>query len=251
MPELDDMMPGFYAGLEKEAAPVASIGRKALGFLSEVPGAMSRFGKRQAHALTGWTPQGGSIRSIRGGAYAAEEALRKAQAAGAATKQLERARDTAVAAEKMGLTSLPGYVKALYREGPMKALSTGLKSQWHSGGTGTKAMLVGVPGALAAGEALTPSEPGGPGKAQRVGRSLGQTAAYMLGPIPVAGQLALDPVMARLGGLTGKVVGKGGSKLRRKHTPAPPSLDPAGGAATPAETIASERAAGMMTGNGV
>ena len=104
-------------------------------------GAFSRYGQRQVHSLTGWTPEGKSLREgmneIRHGAYGAEKALNAARgelanprrsfmdvlrgrtAQQGAQLRLDNATkgyEAAVRAENRGLTSIPGYAKALKQD---------------------------------------------------------------------------------------------------------------------------------------
>lgn len=309
MTDINYLMLGFNAELEKHAASVSEVGMQALksalsgikGSASKVrgpaaalglkamrgvgnatvesAGALKRFGERQVHSLTGWTPQGymnpEGIKGMRAGAYDAAQRLSAAERtvapgtpmAGprlvdrlllkspeavhlhevrARHKELAAARkalQSAQKAEQMGLTSLPGYARAVMQS-PAEAISTGLAEQWHGVGPAGKALMVGLPGLGAASELTTPTEPGGAGKAERVGTRLGELA-YTLGPLPIAGQIAAGVGVSTMGQRFGKLVDKG---ISGKHVPAPPSLDPAGGEAAPGERLVSERALGIGTG---
>jgi hypothetical protein len=171
------------------------------------------------------------------------EKVRQMQAAGA-EKEFRAAKTGLRSSEdatRMGLTSLPGYAAAIRREGPVKAISTGAKEQWHGTGAAGKALMFGLPAATAGKELVTKTEPGGPGKVERTLGRVGDLA-YSLGPIPISGQLALAGGV----GAVGRQVSKGLNKMRAKHNvPAPPQLEPAGGEVAPAENIASERLAGL------
>lgn len=243
---------GGVAGLAG-GARASSLAGKLRG-KDGVLGATSRFGERQVHGLTGYVPQGYSqgseaVRAIRGGAHGAEKQLAGAtkhlkdvQAGGAkpglvgkglkglgvdvegralkgAKKGKERALKSLQAsteAEEMGLTSLPGYAKALVGKGKyvggakagekvkaLDALKVGVGEQWHSGGPATKALTFGFPTAAVASEALRPSEVGEEGKATRVGKSLGNFA-YGMAPISLLGVSALGSGLSAAGGLAGK-----------------------------------------------
>lgn len=237
----------FQHELEKNSAPLQA----ALGALKATPGVVSRFGQRQLHGLTGWTSKGWmspeGIRAMRGGAYGAEQELGKAWAAdkpkglGRAVKGVLAARE----AERMGLSSIPGYAKAMVKEGPAKTLSTGFKEQWHSTPTGLKMLLFGLPAANVAKELTTPTREGGPGKGQRVGQALALGAP--IGPLSLSGQLATSA------GLTAGVKGVSGLAGRLKKKPImPESKEPpqqteaSTGMTQPTERVVSPAAAGQI-----
>jgi hypothetical protein len=219
-------------------------------------GGVSRFGERQVHSVTGYTPKGygsGSeaVRAMRGGAYDAERGLSSAtkklkdirasgsqpgligkglkrlgvDVEGRALKGAEKGKEKALKrlqhateSEEMGLTSLPGYAKALVGKGKyvggakagqkvkaLDALKSGVQEQWHSGGPVTKALTFGLPAVGMASEAARPSGPGEEGRASRIGKSLGGLA-YGMAPIPLAGITALGAGLSAAGGLAGKGV---------------------------------------------
>lgn len=215
-------------------------------------GVGARSGQRQVHALTGWTPDAG-IQSIRGGAYSAAQRLDKAKKAvgpeaaselAAATK----AHGAADKAEKMGLTSLPGYAKALFNKdtgglvgNAGKVIRTGAAEQWHAGGAANKAMMVGVPAAALAGEVSRKSEPGGPGKLERVGRHLGELG-MMMGPIPMAGQMVAGAALSGAGGRLGRAL----DKTKKPTPPVSHEMPPAGNETMAAENVVSDRASGNI-----
>lgn len=274
------MMVGFNAELEKMAG-IGSVGRAALkgarevaGGVKDVGGLASRFGKRQVHGLTGWTPKGG-VQSIRGGAYEAGQRLRSAEQAvnapikqrfldkamlhtpeqahvkqvKARSKELKDARKAHGAAQKaedMGLTSLPGYAKSMVTNGVGKTVGTGVKEQWHSMGPAGKSMMVGLPALSVGSELAREGGPGEAGRLARAGERLGDVA-YMMGPVPIMGQTAAQLALSGVGKRVGKVLG-GKKPQQAKSTPAPPSLEPAGGEAAPAEHIVSDRAMGLTGG---
>jgi len=207
------------------------------------------------------------VRSIRGGAWAAQkrsrevreaarkgtfeptrmeklrgvspgEAATKAQAG--AGKHLEAARK----AESMGLTSIPGYAKSLAKQ-PGKTLRAGMGEQWHAMGPLGRAFIFGYPAAATGAALATPSEPGGPGRLERAGKQLG-TIAYGLGPLPLGAQLALSEAAGRGAAGAGRVAGKIGKKKRiYGELSAPSPLEPAGGTTEPEEYMHSERALGI------
>jgi hypothetical protein len=287
-------MVGFNDELAKQANSISTIGMRALesavsglkstargvkDVASATPGALGRFGQRQVHGLTGWTPQGfmnpEGIRGMRAGATDAAERLSAAErsvapgpgkyrpglvdrvlnrsqeqvqqsAVAAKHKEVVNARkayQSAQKAEDMGLTSLPGYARALARN-PADALRTGFAEQWHSMGPGGKALMVGLPGMGIASELSRPTEPGGPGRLERAGTRLGELS-YSMGPIPLSGQLAVGAGVGSLAKRMGKLFDK---TKPVGHIPAAPGLDPAGGEVAPAEHIVSDRALGIGQG---
>jgi len=284
MDNIEYIMMGFSSELEKVAAPPVVPAAKAV--LKGIGGGLSRFGKRQVHALTGWTPKAG-IRSIRGGAYDAAQRLE--QASGALTpgvgprvsnlvekpgivrravdkvmrttpKQVQaRALDarkaeevaaikqygSAAKAERMGLTSLPGYAKALKTHGVGKTMKAGFKEQWDSMGPAGRALMVGFPAVGVGGELARESQPGESGRLSRAGSRLGDVA-YMMGPVPVAGQIAAQMAVGGAGKRVGALFDK--KPAKQKNVPAPESLEPAGGEAAPGERIVSDRAMGLGGG---
>ena len=295
MTELDHLMIGFNDELAKQASSVSSIGMRALqqavGGLKNTgrvakdvalatPGALSRFGQRQVHGLTGWTPKGfmnpEGIRGMRAGAFDAAERMSAAERSvapgvgkyrpGLVDRVLRRnpeevqkrvaragheemvgarkAYQSAQKAEDMGLTSLPGYARALANH-PVDALRSGFAEQWHGMGPGGKALVVGLPGMGVASELSKPGEPDGPGRFERAGTRLGELA-YAMGPLPLSGQLALGAGAGSLAKRMGKLFDR--KKPVVGSLPAPPSLEPAGGEVAPAEQLISDRALGL--GNG-
>lgn len=201
---------GGGAGLQKDLP----------GKLNVLPyvGAGSRFGQRQLHSLTGWTPKGG-VQAIRGGAYSAgqnvektRDVLRQARKKGTsvpkAKKELSKAREALEAstkAEQMGLTSLPGYAKAL-RADPKAALRAGFEEQYKSMGPGLRALTYGGTAASVGGE-LTRDDPTA-GRLERTGRSLGAGLPFLAGPLPLAATMVAGPALSAGLGAAGKGVDK-------------------------------------------
>jgi hypothetical protein len=141
----------------------------------------------------------------------AKRALGRAQrsgdtaAAAKAAKELDKAwkgRQYAAEAERMGLTSLPGYLKSLARD-PVKTLKTGFGEQWHSQGPAMKALTFGTPLGLAAMEAAPKTQEGGPGRFERGLRGLAGGLAFAAAPNPLAGSLGLTAGAEQAGGLVG------------------------------------------------
>jgi len=267
-------LPGMLGSAARGVAQAATSGAQSAG------GVLGRFAGRQAHSLTGWTPAGG-VQSLRAGAWDTGQQLDTARAGFAAAKGqaaqgakvqrglmdtvmrrsdadvatrglkkgiddlhfAERAHRASVNAENMGLTSLPGYAKAMKTHGVGKTLSTGLKEQWHGVGPVGKGLMVGLP-ALSVGSEL--AREGGPeeaGRLSRAGARIGDIA-YTMGPLPFAGQVVAQTALGGMGKRVGALFDK--KKPQSATTvPAPPSLEPAGGEAEAGERIVTERSMGM------
>lgn len=276
--DLDLLMLGFNAELEKQASSVAELGAKALkaavGGLESAGGSVKRFGQRQLHSVSGWTPKGymnpEGIKEMQAGSHDAFERLTAARkAAGspnykpgmvdkvlgrtpeeihsrvtqAAHKELagaQKAYSASRKAESMGLTSLPGYAKAL-ASNPGEALHAGFAEQWHGMGPAGKALMFGLPAAAVGNELAKPSQPNGPGRLERAGTQLGGLA-MAAGPLPLTGQIVAGELASEAGKGIGHLLGK-----KPKHIPAPPTLEPAGGTTMPGETIVTDRALGVGT----
>jgi len=158
----------------------------------EASKSLSNFGKRQYYGVTGrGAPDMASAERIgllaKGSTPIARESFQK------------------------GYENLPGAVKGLVRS-PKDMI----KNTWKKQDTLGKA-FIGLSAADAAHQAVVPSEAGGPGKAERVLRSVGGSAGYLLGPAGfVPGMIAGTAA----GSLAGKV-GKGVDRLLPgQHKPA-------------------------------
>lgn len=232
--------------------------RQALTGTGAGVGAAARFGQRQVHATTGWTPNffdEKGVRSIGAGAHNAQEALGDAvqkanglHAAGAKAPELERAAKAvagaqkgygaAYRAEQMGLSSVPGYVKSMRNNGVLPTMGAGFKEQWHSMSPGWKALMIGAPLAETAHAVRTPDEEGGPGKAERVARGLaGAVTGATMGGIPMATGTVLQGGLSRAAGAAGRVVDRA-----RRRTAADGSADASAGQVVPAERHMTENA---------
>ncbi len=217
-------------GLGMAGAGMTQGGSKLLGRLAQgenAVGSLGRFGQRQVHSVTGWTPKGfhnpQGVREMRGGAYDAAKRFSKAREgigplpergpispasrkavkeyAGSVT-QLGAAED----AERMGLTSVPGVIKSMKDNGIGKTIATGIGEQWHSGPMGK--LMVGLPVAGAAKEMMTPGE----NKGERVGGALGGLG-YSMAPVPFLGSMVAGGAIMK--GMTAG--GRGIDKLRAKR----------------------------------
>lgn len=202
---------GGAAGL---ARPAQTLGAsKALGALDSPFGSAARFGQRQVHGLTGWTPGGSkSVDALRLGANEDVKA--------------------------MGLTSVPGIAKALKEHGPAKVLKTSLKGQFDASPSSV-ALNLGVPALALAGSAMAPEKENGPGRGERAGRALGALGGMALVPsgIPMAAAAATGMAAERAGAFGGKVI----DRIRgRREVPQEPARPPASEPGD-AGTIAAER----------
>lgn len=222
-------------------------------------GAMSRFGQRQVHSLTGVGDKA-YVRSIGGGASSSARELQEAAVAantpGAGAKQwgeLQHAQKAHAAAEKaegMGLTSLPGYAKALIKD-PKGALKAGFGEQWHASGPGGKALMFGLPVASAASELRKGEGEGGhkSGRFERAGEALGAGLGFAAGPLSVTGASVASAGLGKALGTVGKGVdrlaGRKG-KLVPRHSAAPPTVEPGGSSIVPSDRVYSDRAMGAM-----
>lgn len=248
-------------------------------------GVGARLGQRQIHSFTGWNPKGG-IESIRGGAYdarkemvEAKKALTEAEAGkgevgyfrsmldkvrgktpeeiqagvvGRAKTNVGTARKkltTASEAQRMGLTSLPGYYKALTGKvpgvKPLEAVQAGLKEQWHSSGLPMKALMVGFPTAATAG-ALMGKESPGEGRGEAVGKALG-SIGYTLAPFSIPASIVAGEGLTEAGGMVGKGVDWLRRRMAKKEPIPPPATEPGDtGLATPVERYAGPAMSGQI-----
>ena len=199
--------------------------------------AFGRFGQRQVHALTGYTPEGG-LKSLRMGAAAREPALGRAkktleEAKGGkdvrtlggrllgrnSVQQAEhelshatKAHQAAQEAEQMGLTNVPGYVKSLATS-PLKTMRVAANEQLAGTSTPMKALMLGVPAAQVVGAAQQdPNTRNAMGETR--GEAFGSAAAglatgTLMGPLPVASQMLLSNPIMHAGRRVGRVLDRG------------------------------------------
>jgi hypothetical protein len=222
-------------------------------------GAASRFGQRQIHSLTG-VGDAAYVRSIGGGAADAREqlvsatkALRDAPDAAGRAKAMEGVRtarkgfQSAEKAEAAGLTSIPGYLKAMAKD-PVGAVRTGVRAQWDTSGAGGKALMFGLPAAGAALEAAKDRDSMGQdrGRFERAGRLLGGAASGMLAPLSIAGDVVAGGALAAGAGAGGKFVDRSLKRLQARRGRPVQTQEPevAGGESQAAGHIISDRAAG-------
>ncbi len=170
----------------------------------------------------------------------------------AAQKRVENARAAYEAgrkAEEMGLTSIPGYVKAL-RDRPVgEVLRTAVNDQWKGMSPAMKALMIGLPAAELASAVWSKDEPDAQGdsKGERIGRSLAQTAGgFLLSPLTMTGQMVAGTALSRAGGAIGRAAGRGKGKLLPPPPPGPADLTADSGQAVAGERYISDRAAGQL-----
>lgn len=223
---------GLGGGIAGSLAPKAmEAGRSYLTGAKGPVGSLARFGQRQVHGLTGHVPEGG-LAELRHGAASRRDAVQEAEAhldrvieeggtptlmsrlrgrsaaheAADRLRQANQAYGASADAERRGLTSLPGYVRALHRDGIGPTLRAGFRDQVRGMSPAMKVLTLGMPAADIAG-AAGPSEPGGPTRSERVGRALGGAAGMVLSPLPQGTQMLLQPGLAALGGRVGRALG--------------------------------------------
>lgn len=218
---------GAVAGL---ATPTKVLGAtKTLATKDNQLGSFSRFGQRQVHSLTGWKPGGShsSVERIGAGAAGPRKELADTVARKGSPKEIARATQALGAtekAQKMGLTSLPGIVRSVGKEGLVPTAKAGLHASWAGSTPKMKALMVGLPAAQAASTLAAPKEPGkaGPGKVEQIGRLAGGALGSVAAPISLAGGLVLSTALERAGG----AAGKGVDKLRGRGQPVLPTQVP-------------------------
>jgi len=221
------MAGGVRGGMMHAADPVAA--EKARAALTQ-NSAFSRFGQRQVHGLTGFVPQGAErgkyLADIKHGVVNRQAAVDAAQKAidskedvrgvfgrvmghtpeEAAKKQLTRAtaaRDAAQKAQDYGLTSIPGYVKAIRDPniGLKKTLRTAYDEQISGSSPAMKGLMLGMP-AVQLGQAAFQDPRKRNSMGESKGEALGSATAGLatglaLGPLPMMTQMGLSmPAMA-------------------------------------------------------
>jgi hypothetical protein len=178
-------------------AGIGALGKFKLPWLGEVnPGqALHNFG---GHALHQWTGYG-KARDFGGATAQTEHYLQQAIQSGdqAAIANARKAHEAMQKAEEMGLTSLPGAVKA-FATRPREAARAGWNAAIHGTTKGQKALMFGLPAALTGVSMLMPGQDA-EGRARTLGSSLVSTVPMMLLPWnPASLTLAMAPAMAGL-----------------------------------------------------
>lgn len=224
---LGGLQTGAMVGAGLGGAAGLAGGARARGLVRNLSGregatgAISRFGERQAHGLTGALPENmtrpEAMAAMRMGSHQTRGALQAAEGrmlhslqGGSAkdfkkfkaeTENLKKTLGHQEALEGMGATSLPGYLKSLASRDAGKVLKHGLGEGWHSQGTGLtgaagRAVTFGLP-AYAVGKAAFGEDDPEMGRGQRIGQALGGATLGLAGPMPMIGQGVLTGLMAK------------------------------------------------------
>jgi len=205
--------------------------------------AVGRFGQRQLHSLSGWTPKGfhnvHAIEAMGAGAAPA----RKILAGTARGPARDRALATLAANEKaqeMGMTSLPGVLRSLVKN-PKETARAGWNQQMKGTTHLEKALTVGLPGAMLVSDAMSPDDGS---KGERIGAGVANTAVGMLtGGMPLAGGMVAGMAAGHVGGKIGRHFDKKKS-LHRSTVQAPPNPEDSKGNGMPVEHVMSPSAHG-------
>ncbi len=209
---------GIAGGAGLGALNAAKLGPSARTIAKRdgVIGSLGRFGQRQVHSLTGWTPGSNASRGRRLLKLRTSEtakARRVARAAVATSKNPAKAKEqlaraikadqAARRAEALGLTNLPGAIKSIATR-PGQSLRAAIGDQWHGSGAKGKALLLGLPATELAGSMTGPKkDKQGRGRWERAGSSLG-TLGLALGPLPLAGSLMASSALGAAGERAGR-----------------------------------------------
>lgn len=199
---------GFALG--KMSPEKAETLRKALSSTERRVGALGRFGQRQVHGLTGWTPSEGlSSDAIRGGTWGAERAAHGAAGTSNFDK-LDAAHQLQKKVVREGLDNIPGVLSAMKGPNRLDAAKTLLHHSWTNGDALMKAQMLMAPLGVA-GALMLP----GDNKGEQVGASVGNLAGTMASTaLPFfGGRLAMDAATG-----AGRAVGKTVDWARRKAT---------------------------------
>lgn len=234
---------GLGLGVAQAAGRVPGLAEK----LTQIPyaGAFSRFGQRQVHGLTGWTPKGfGNAEGIQalglGSSEAQKELLdrwrRNAPLASAQTYHAAARR-----AEDMGLTNIPGFAKSLVKD-PLDTIATGVQQQWHQGGLGTKALLIGAPAMSLAHHIKSRNDPE---RRTNIKNDLLGLSLLPFGSMPMGTQMLAQAGLGKL--LVRKRQQQQPQYSSLGQNPAPPETNSAAtGLASPVEHQYSDRASGNI-----
>jgi len=264
----DDPKSSTHAALQ--GAALGALGGAGTGAAlpAAARGALSRFGMRELHGLTGFLPKGETLRSIRGGAYDAERnavqasrALHAARLSGGdvakaqdALGRAQRSASAARRAEDWGLTSIPGVAKAIRDKGLLPTVTRGAQAQFSGSSAVNKALMVGLP-ALGVVQAARAPEEEGMSRGQALGHQGGQLLGGLIGgALPFGAGFAVQEAAGRAGKTLGRAVdlarghlGKPKKLDFRSYGPNPPmssDLTQAQGQVVPSEVITTARANG-------
>lgn len=182
-------------------------------------GSVYRSGQRALHSVTGMTPEGG-VAALRTGAWDDRKRVADLVSSGGSKEEISKARNAlkyTQDAEDKGLTSLPGYAKAVRRDGLLPTMKRDLSATWHGGGTLHKSMVLGMP-ALGAYSAATDPRSGGQlgeGKGEHYGRVIGNTLGASVGSVmPIVGNTIAGEGLSTAGQYIGRGVDWTARKLR-------------------------------------
>lgn len=257
---------GSPLGAAARGAVLGGIGGAGLGAAlpAAARGAVTRFGLREAHGLTGYLPKGESLRSIRAGSYDAERAAVQAGRAlhgaqltggdvGKATKNLGRAQDAVRAArdaQDWGMTSIPGIAKAVKTHGLLPTIGRGARAQFSGTNPVNKALMLGLP-AVGMVQAARSPELQGTGRGESIGYQGGQLVGGLAGGLlPFGVGQVFQEGTGRIGRLAGRAVDAVRGKLRKElpegpHPSMSSDLTQSGGQAVPSEVVMTSRAMGI------
>lgn len=253
-------------GSAARGALVGGLGGAGVGAAlpSAARGALTRFGLREAHGLTGYLPKGETLRSIRAGSYDAERAAIQAQRAlhgaqltggdvGKATKAVARAQDAVKAtrdAQEWGLTSIPGIAKSVKNNGLLPTIGRGARAQFSGTGHVNKALMLGLP-AVGLVQAARSPELQGAGRGEAIGYQGGQIVGGLAGGLlPFGAGQVLQEGVGRAGRRVGRTFDAVRGKLRKEpemgpHPSMSSDLTQAGGQGVPSEVVMTPRAMGI------
>lgn len=199
---------GAGAALHTLRPQAAEMARKALSSPESRLGALGRFGQRQVHGLTGWTPpEGLSADTVRGGSWA----TRRAADAAAGTAGFDKAfaaHELQKKVESKGLTHLPGIASAL--RGPERGEAA--KALFRHATTDNLSKMLMAGSALSAADTLLDKREN-PNKGEQLGQSVGGFVGSVAGSaLPFgAGMIASSAA-----GAAGKRVGRVADWLRNR-----------------------------------
>lgn len=175
--------------------------------------ALRHFGARQKYFLTGKGVDAQKAHEIGILRKPSPEAFKNPTTGKVNTKALEQANKAYaddLAAYESGYLSAPGVLHGL-----LTSPTDLIRSGWRRSGTLGKA-FTGL-GAIETGrQALTPTEPGGPGRAERVLRSAGQTAGWLVAPHAMLPGIAAGAGLGAAGGGVGKLIDYGAGRVANK-----------------------------------
>jgi len=204
--------------IEKEAqlSAVTGAARRTAGRVGEW---LKGFGKRQYYSLTGRGVKDieearrlGIVPKVEG-SYAGGLPAREAAKV---QKKLLKARTSRLAQEeafRTGRLHLPGAIRGLATH-PVQTLRSG----WRRGGPLGR-VFAGL-GAYETGKAaLTPTEPGGPGKAERMLRAAGSTVGWLAAPHTLVGGMLTGEGLGAVAGRAGRAISGGPAPLHAAQAP--------------------------------